>query len=92
MFFPSFTKSHIAKIKDVWNIETETFYSNQIIFDKLIYKGNWICEYNLIKKSIPTDRINELRNASNPTNLNNIKIQNNKIYDKERKCIPPEKK
>lgn len=63
LFFPSFSKSGIKTIRDIWDNDSNEFRICNDIFDKLFDKRNCISEYSRIKIAIPQKFIHILRNG-----------------------------
>ena len=66
LFLQSFSKSQIKYIKDIWNDELKAFHSENFIFDKLQDKRNWISEWTRIKRSIPKNFLQVLKDELPP--------------------------
>ena len=55
LFIQNFAKSGMHKLKDIWDRERKNLKSDNLIFNKLSDKRNWISEWAKIKHSIPKD-------------------------------------
>jgi len=53
IFLANWTQSKIWKIRDLWDIETNTWIDGRAIHNQLQNKRNWIAEYNKIRTCIP---------------------------------------
>ena len=53
IFYPHWAQSNFVKIKDIWNVNSNSWENGLTIFNKLTKKCNWIAEYNKIKQYIP---------------------------------------
>ena len=53
IFISNWTKGELFKINDIWNTYTNNWQEGQSIYNQLIYKRNWIVEYNKLMNGIP---------------------------------------
>ena len=60
LFYQNFSKSNIRTIRDIWNINTKTFYDDTHINTILIDKSNWREKYSKIKRSIEEEEEEEV--------------------------------
>jgi hypothetical protein len=58
-------RNNIFRINDIWDNNNNTFVDNQIIFNRLDYKRNWISEWAKIKKSIPENVVKKFKSDDN---------------------------
>ena len=82
-----------ATVRDIWNINTKTFYDDVHINTILIDKSNWRQKYNKIKRNIPGRWVNTLKEDTGipePTPANLSINQNLMIYSKS-KYVEPDK-
>jgi hypothetical protein len=63
LIFSSGLKSNIKTVQDIWDENSQQFIDCDLIYSKLIDRKNCISEY--IKKSIPKDNLNFLKNENN---------------------------
>ena len=64
IFFPTWTRSKIVKIKDIWDSDLKNWKKGEYIFNKLLIKRNWIAEYSKIKDCIPLSWILMLKDEN----------------------------
>ena len=78
-------------MRDIWDVNTKTFYTDNYIRNVLIDKTNWRQKYTKIKNNIPDGWVNILKEGdSQPTSANLIIKPNLMIYSKE-KYVEPDK-
>ena len=85
LFLPSFSKSGIKKISDLWDWERKQFINNQQLLRKLVIKTNWIAEITKIKKAIPKQYI-EIMQGQEPDRTPGVKKQKLYINNKLEIC------
>ena len=92
LLYQNFCKSNIRTVRDIWNINTKTFYDEGHIYNILTDKSNWRQKYYKIKRNIPERWVNTLKDTRNPepTPANLSINQNLKIYSKS-KYVEPDK-
>ena len=93
LLYQNFCKSNIRTVRDIWNINTKTFYDEGHIYKILIDKSNWGKKYYKIKRNIPERLVNTLKEdtgISEPTPAYLIINQNLMIYSKS-KYVEPNK-
>ena len=91
--YQNFCESNIRSVRDIWNINTKTFYDDGHIYNILIGKSNWRQKYNKIKRNIPETWVNTLKEDTGipePTPANLSINQNLMIYSKS-KYVEPDK-
>ena len=52
LFFKSFLKSDITKLKDIWDFQGNCFVEDRLIYTKLVDTRKWITEWSTLKTSI----------------------------------------
>jgi hypothetical protein len=77
LIFSSFLRSNIKTIKDIWDENSKQFIDCDLLYSKLIDRRNCISEYYKIKKCIPKDYLNFLKNENN--NIDNKTKSRNKM-------------
>jgi hypothetical protein len=93
LILSSFLRSNIKTIQDIWDENSKQFIDCDILYSKLIDRRNCISEYSKIKKCIPKDYLNFLRNENNDIDnktksRNKMKLLNNlKLTDIRGKII-----
>ena len=93
LIFSSLLKSNIKTIQDIWDENSKQFIDCDLLYSKLIDSGNCISEYSKIKKGIPKDYLNFLKNENNDIDnktksRNQIKLLNKlKLTDNRGKII-----
>jgi hypothetical protein len=65
LIFSSGLKSNIETVQDIWDENSQQFIDCDLLYSKLIDRKNCISEYFNIKKSIPKDNLNFLKNENN---------------------------
>ena len=93
LLYQNFCKSNIRTVRDIWNINTKTFYDDGHIYNILSDKSNWRQKYNKIKRNIPERWVNTLKEDTGipePTPANLSIKQNLMIYSKS-KYVEPDK-
>ena len=61
LLYQNFCKNYIRTVRDIWNINTKTFYDDGHIYNILIDKSNWRQKYGKIKRNIPETWVNTLK-------------------------------
>lgn len=91
LLFPSFSKSNIKTINDIYDINKKQFKDTQYIYNSLKDKRNWISEYCRIKKAIPENFLIILKNDiinESQAHLSGFSFNSNlEILDKTNKTI-----
>lgn len=67
IFIPSFSKSNLTTVRDIWNNNLKSFHSREHIRNKLFDFSDWVRKFEKIKTSIPnkwTDILKSHTNAS----------------------------
>ena len=92
LLYQNFCKSNIKTVNDIWNKNTNTFYDENYIKDRLVDKTNWRQRYNKIKISIPNSWVSILRETctSEPACISFCINQNLQIY-MNGKYVEPDK-
>ena len=61
IFISSFCKSNIKTVRDIWNIQTNSFHAPELVRDRLLDHIGWNAKYNKIKTSFSPDIIEILK-------------------------------
>ena len=61
IFISSFCKSNIKTVRDIWNIQTNSFHAPELVRDRLLDHMGWNAKYNKIKTSFSPDIIEILK-------------------------------